>query len=307
MRSAFAVFQEAGGVLKDPSPFGKREWPEEVTQYVWLDEFCLSEPGLKDDEADLQRADEVGRLADIFRGASRVLVFCDVVDCEHTKRACPWGHRLFTLGEILHAARVETMTRRLESSGQKISHISKQKGWHFKAKMQREAEKARQWHLYSIMQHATNSGAVTWQSAIHALIVEAIIRDKKGGFTAHKFLGKALNGLLPRRARLEDLKGKNGWEDLAWLLELNQGYYNAAILAAVCGTADFDVPDYRWLGRPLQPQEGSERLEPLVTAFPVRVQQDDVLHPALCIARPEILFLNHMLQRDPFGLYNNSE
>ncbi|KAF9442757.1 hypothetical protein P691DRAFT_626878, partial [Macrolepiota fuliginosa MF-IS2] len=106
---------------------------------------------------------------------------------------------------------------------------------------------------------------------IHALVVEAIRRDEAGGFEEHRYLGKALNGLLPRRARTEDLGGKSGWADLAWLLELNQGHYNAASLAAVCGI-NFSkecAAGYRWWGNPILPMVGNERLEPEATAFPV--------------------------------------
>ncbi|KAJ7879715.1 hypothetical protein B0H14DRAFT_2566564 [Mycena olivaceomarginata] len=60
--------------------------------------------------------------------------------------------------------------------------------------------------------YTVNAGAVPWQAAIHALIVEAIRRDEASKFYYHKYLGKALNGLLPQRARLEDL-GNSGWND----------------------------------------------------------------------------------------------
>ncbi len=133
----------------------------------------------------------------------------------------------------------------------------------FREQMQTKAAHDNRWHLYAIMQHSTNSGSVSWQNAIHALVVEAITRDPRWeGIEEHKFLGKALNGLLPRRARLEDLKGENGWTDLAWLLELNQGFYNAASLAAVCSLGKGG-----WLGPPIRPVVGNERLEPIVHRF----------------------------------------
>ncbi|TDL21344.1 hypothetical protein BD410DRAFT_685345, partial [Rickenella mellea] len=138
----------------------------------------------------------------------------------------------------------------------------------FRENMQRNAAKDRRWHLYAIMQHASNSGTVPWQVAIHALLVEAILRDEATGYYNHECLGKALNGLLPRRARPIDLLGNDGWEDLAWLLELNQGFYNATSLAAVSSLPDKHNIGHGWLGHPIAPSEGRERLEPLVVAFP---------------------------------------
>jgi len=140
--------------------------------------------------------------------------------------------------------------------------------------------------------------------AIHSLIVEVIRRDEAGNFHEHRLLGQALNGLLPRRARLVDLKGLDGWEDLAWLLELNQGFYNAASLAAVCNLADANVPGHRWLGKPIAPKEGSERLESIVTAFPVSLpHRDGQYKPALCVIKPEHVVVQHMMSRDSAGLH----
>ncbi len=134
-------------------------------------------------------------------------------------------------------------------------------------------------------------------------MVEAIIRDLAGeGFEAHKYLGKAMNGLLPRRARLGDLKGKDGWMDLAWLLELNQGFYNAASLAAVCSLGQGG-----WLGPPIQPLAGNERLEPIVHAFPVRMTDGMGIMTPLCIIGSQTVGLRDCLERDPFGLYNNKD
>jgi hypothetical protein len=153
----------------------------------------------------------------------------------------------------------------------------------------------------AIFQHTVNAGAVPWQAAIHALVVEAIRRDEAGNFHDHKYLGKALNGLLPRRARLEDL-GNGGWADLAWLLELNQGFYNAASLAAVCSISEDNT--VQWLGKPIHPVAGNERLEPITTAFPVANTSD----PPLSIINGETLgFRPKPLKRDPWGLYNNKE
>jgi len=149
---------------------------------------------------------------------------------------------------------------------------------------------------------------MSWQVAIHSLIVEAIRRDEAGGFLEHNLLGKALNGLLPRRAQLSDLKGVDGWADLAWLLELNQGFYNAASLAAVCNLADAKVPGHRWLGKPLTPKEGNERLEPRVTAFPVSLPHvDKHARPALCVIGPEHVPLLHKMRRDSAGLHTQEK
>ncbi|KAJ7897630.1 hypothetical protein B0H14DRAFT_2332532 [Mycena olivaceomarginata] len=162
---------------------------------------------------------------------------------------------------------------------------------------------------YAIYQHSVNSGAVPWQVAIHALVVEAIRRDEETKHLDHEKIGKALNGLLPRRARLEDL-GRGGWNDLAWLLELNQGFYNAASLASVCS-----IPDDRsvsWLGKPIDPAAGNERLEPIVTAFPVsgsfRKTYIFCIPPKTLTQRPSSIGLRQKpLKRDRYGLYNNEE
>jgi hypothetical protein len=188
---------------------GKRDGFE----FIWLDEFCLSDERLQDEqEIRRERDTEVGQLADIFRGARRVVVFCHIEGCGHTGIHCPWANRLFTLGEILYTPEVLQMTRTREFNDQKrlSSFITTIPGSEFRSDMQARAAEAKLWHLYNIMQHATNSGAVTWQSAIHSLVVEAIRRDEADNFHAHKFLGKALNGLLPRRSQLEDLRGVNG-------------------------------------------------------------------------------------------------
>lgn len=288
------------------------EGKQDGVEFIWLDEYCLSDSGLMDErETKRQRDIEVGQLADIFRGARRVVVFCHVEDCDHTDVNCPWANRLFTMGEILYTSEVLQMTRTKEFEDQKrlVSYITVVSGQEFRVDMQARAAEAKKWHLYNIMQHATNSGAVTWQSAIHSLVVEAIRRDEADNFHSHNFLGKALNGLLPRRSQLEDLRGVNGWADLAWLLELNQGYYNAALLAAVCKLADNNVNEYRWWGKPISPREGSERLEALVHAIPVTFRRttDRAPEPVLSIIGPKSVTLSHWLQRDSAGLYRNPE
>ncbi|KAF8168838.1 hypothetical protein K438DRAFT_1615949 [Mycena galopus ATCC 62051] len=291
---------------------GNRKGNTDRTEYVWLDEFCLSQEGAQDEDTiEQQRSVELGRLADIFGKASYVGVFCHELDCDHTGLSCIWGTRLFTLPEILHAQAVLRMTRKRVGEDI-VTHIFPTPAPAFRSAMQTQAAHGDRWHLYAIFQHTVNAGAVPWQSAIHALIVEAIRRDEAGGFRDHKFLGKALNGLLPRRARLQDL-GSSGWNDLAWLLELNQGFYNAASLAALCSIADDE--SVSWLGKPIHPVAGNERLEPIVTAFPVSLSRNDSetqevfseSHPPLTIIGAETLGLRPTLKRDPYGLYNNEE
>ncbi|KIJ45911.1 hypothetical protein M422DRAFT_165875, partial [Sphaerobolus stellatus SS14] len=333
MESAYCLFQEKGNEEQYPPSDPKtRRWSlrdrkriacfllieyglarastgkKSGKEYFWLDEFCLSDDNLLNSpEVESQRSYELGRLTDIFRGAAAVCVFCHIVDCDHTNLGCPWGKRLFTLGEIVHAADVVVMTRQNPDNKQMlpITNMYPLKARRFREKIQAEAAKQKRWHLYSIMQHSDNSGSVTWQQSIHAYVVEAILRDEAGNFLAHKFLGKALNGLLPRRALLQDLKGKDGWEDLAWLLELNQGFFNTASLAAVCSVADFDVQSYRWLGKPIPPKEGNERLEPIVTSFPVRLSGHN--NPALCIVGPHTIPVDPWLKRNGFALLNDDE
>jgi hypothetical protein len=93
------------------------------------------------------------------------------------------------------------------------------------------------------------------------------------------------------------------------LLELNQGYYNAALLAAVCKLTDDDVEEYRWWGKPIAPREGAERLEALVHAIPgtFRKTPDRPPEPILSIVGPMSLPLSRWLRRDAGGLYRNRE
>ncbi|KAK0204538.1 hypothetical protein DFS33DRAFT_1321002, partial [Desarmillaria ectypa] len=266
------------------------------TEYIWLDEFCLSDITQPDNGP--ERSHEIGRIADIFRYASQVAVFCHEENCDHTSTTCIWGTRLFTIGEILHAAAIIRLTRHRQQDHSRPlkTHAYRESARAFREQMQTKAAYANRWHLYAIMQHSTNAGSVSWQNAIHALVVEAITRDLAGtGFEEHKFLGKALNGLLPRRARLEDLKGEDGWTDLAWLLELNQGFYNAASLAAVCSLGEGG-----WLGPPIRPVAGNERLEPIVHAFPVGMSEGMGIMTPLCVIGSKTV-------GDPFGLYNNKD
>ncbi|KAF7369881.1 HET domain-containing protein [Mycena sanguinolenta] len=284
----------------------RRDGNPDRTEYIWLDEFCISDLSLSDDiEKDkavikAQRDAELAKLADVFRCAAQVAVFCHEPNCDHTSLSCIWGQRLYTLSEILHVETVLRLTRWLkeEKLAPRISRIT---GRSFREAMQKHAAEGNRWHLNAIYQHSVNSGAVPWQVAIHALVVEAIRRDEAGGFRDHKLLGKALNGLLPRRARPVDL-GSGGWNDLAWLLELNQGFYNAASLAAVCCISEDN--SVSWLGKPIDPVVGNERLEPVVTAFPVASGS----HPPLTIVGGETVgFRPIPLKRDSLGLYNNEE
>ncbi|KAJ7709128.1 hypothetical protein B0H16DRAFT_1631867 [Mycena metata] len=263
--------------------------------------FCLSDEQVQDDQGitTAQRSVELGRLADIFRSAAQTVVFCDEENCDHTQLTCVWGKRLFTLPGILHAQTVLRLTRTPQGA-----QIFRTFGHAFRETMQKHAAQGQKWHLYAIFQHTINTGAVPWQAAIHALIVEAIRRDEASGFYYHKYLGKALNELLPRRARLEDL-GNSGWNDLAWLLELNQGFYNAASLAAVSSIAEEETVS--WLGKPISPAAGNERLEPVLTAFPVSSTSDPTSDPPLTIIAGKTLGFRPKLQRDALGLYKNEE
>jgi hypothetical protein len=328
MDSAFELFQEAGLLAYDPPPSPTKQWtlrdrkriservlfeyakarerlgrPEGI-EYVWLDEFCLNDEALMDEKVGKSlRQKELGRIPDIYRDAAQVCVFCHDVDCDHTGLACKWGSRIFTLGEILHTINVLVMTRRVVK-GDFQSELVPVLASVFRRRMEGNAAEGRKWHLAAILQHSSNSGAMPWQTAIHSLIVEIVRRDEVGNFHEHKALGQALNGLLPRRARLDDLKREDGWADLAWLLELNQGFYNAASLAAVCNLADANVPGHRWLGKPLAPMEGNERLEPKVTAFPISLPHHGRHHePALCVIKPEHIVVQHKMRRDSAGLH----
>ncbi|KAK0495206.1 hypothetical protein EDD18DRAFT_1106450 [Armillaria luteobubalina] len=281
MDSAYVLFQEAGLSVEAP-PTEKRRFTlrdrkriaerllieycsatRDVgnrTEYIWLDEFCLSDDRQPDNSPERNR--ELGRLADIFRNASQVAVFCHEENCDHSSTTCIWGTRLFTIGKILHASEVIRLTRQQDPDG-------------------------------VLRTHAYQEAALSWQNAIHALVVEAITRDLAGtGFEEHKFLGKALNGLLPRRARLEDLRGEDGWTDLAWLLELNQ----------VCSLGEGG-----WLGPPIRPVAGNERLEPIVHAFPVGMSDRMGIMTPLCVIGSKTVGLRKSLERDPFGLYNNKD
>ncbi|KAJ7777066.1 hypothetical protein B0H16DRAFT_947454 [Mycena metata] len=308
------------------------ERKEDRTEYIWLDEFCIqpqdqwealdkpkSEWKALEKAVKSERKKELGKVADIFRKAGQVAVFCSTIGCVHTGINCPWGQRLFTFAEILHAQHVIRLTRVSEL----VVRVSHDAAHIFRGEMQTNAALANRWHLYAVYQHSVNAGAVSWQMTIHALVVEAIRRDEISEFPDHELLGEALNGLLPRRARLQDL-GNGGWNDLGWLLELNQGFYNAASLAAVCS-----IPDDRsvaWLGKPIHPTVGNERLEPLVTAFPVsgyftavwkkKEKTSPVIpHSEARVPNPPLTILGQKtiglrptpLKRDKDGLYTNEE
>ncbi|KXN89420.1 hypothetical protein AN958_05711 [Leucoagaricus sp. SymC.cos] len=263
-------------------------------EYIWFDEFCLSDAHLSEEvdefEVDGQRGREVGQLADIFRSAKRVVVLCHIPRCDHTGVDCPWGNRLFTMGEIMYTPEVLQLIRRpdLSLKGGLVSSITVLSGAEFRGYMQTKAAQEKKWHLYNIMQHSTNSGSITWQSAIHSLVVEAIRRDEADGFHLHNMLGKALNGLLP------------SWK--IWKARM-------AALASVCRVADPWVREYRWWGKPIEPGEGRERLEPLATAIPTkfRDEETDTLHPVLSVIGPKSVKLRHMLRRDDSALQRNPD
>ncbi|KAF7342913.1 HET domain-containing protein [Mycena sanguinolenta] len=251
--------------------------PDKV-QYIWLDEFCISSATLNDDtdkqEIKKQRR-ELGRMADIYRYAAEVVVFCHTDNCDHTDVLnCVWSQRTWTIAEILNAQSVITMIVTRKPSAKFTARLYRQSGHVFREALQSKAAQANKWHLYAIFQQSDHGGAAPLQVVIHALVVEAIRRDESSGFMNHSELGRALNGLLPRRARLDDLN-RGGWADLAWLLELNQAFYNAAALAAVCSIISDPKEAGSWLGKPIDPLPGNERLEPVVTAFPIERDADD--------------------------------
>ncbi|KAF5345098.1 hypothetical protein D9756_011170 [Leucocoprinus leucothites] len=312
---AGAILEEYGRArVRTAAKGGKTDGIE----YVWLDEFCLSEEDTKNEvQAMKQKETEIGRWADIFRLAKRVVVFCHVIDCDHTGVECPWSNRLFTLAEIVHATKVVRIKRTYGNSdpGERgtgiMSSISSLSGNEFRAEIQARAAEAKMWHLSNIMQHANNSSGATWQSTVHSLVLEALRRKDLDTSASHNLLGKALNGLLPRRAQIGDLTGVDGWADLVLLLELNQGFYNATLLASVCRLAESDAPNgYRWCqGKPVLPKEGLERFESLSTAIPVNFH-DKITNntvPVLSFVNTKTIALDHMLQRDSGALEQQEE
>ncbi|THU98227.1 hypothetical protein K435DRAFT_777602 [Dendrothele bispora CBS 962.96] len=333
MESASELFSKAGKHAEDPSPEGKkwsladrkriskqllieycsanrdRQVPLDRTEFIWLDEFCVSEEGegnsYRDaDELRTERKEELGRLTDIFRGAHTVVVFCQETGCDHTTLGCRWGQRLFTLGEILHANKVQRMTRKTMpgKDAKSTSFLYSESAQSFRERMMHHAAQANKWHLHALLRQSNNSGSETWQSAIHALMVEAIRRDKETKYRNHELLAQGLNGLLPRRAHVRHLTGKDGWADLSWLLELNQGFYNMATLAAVCSLNDSPKSGNGWLGPPVEPKAGQERLEPLVTAFPMVAKEETT---CLNIVGAENIGLYPSPRRDGKALYRN--
>lgn len=288
----------------------------ELELFVFFDDLCffskeklmLYATAVGDDKKRLkeeigeEKNRELGRLADIYRAAKIVCVFCGE-ECDHTTSKCVWIHRIWTLPEILHASKVQIMKKK--SNGR--CTLESKSGNAFRSDMQHNAAREGYWHLHAILQSRNYSGSVPWQTAIHSLIVEAIKRDdhstSKEEIHKEVVIAKSLNGLLPRRAKLQDLKGR--WDDLAWLLELNQGFYNVAALAAVCSLGT----KKGWLGPPIDPRVGNERLEPLATAFPVaRIGQGgQVVERPLTILGAETIRVHSKLKRDAWALYHDSE
>ncbi|THU93648.1 hypothetical protein K435DRAFT_572827, partial [Dendrothele bispora CBS 962.96] len=168
--SAFVLFSEAGKRLQDPKPEGKKyaledrkriaeqllieycsarrdqQVPPDWTEFVWIDELCLP-------EEKEERATELSRLTDIFRAAHTVAVFCHDVGCNHTSFTCQWGRRLYTLGEILHANKVQRMTREiLPGKGAEIgTFLYSESARSFRERMMNHAAKAGKWHLHSLL------------------------------------------------------------------------------------------------------------------------------------------------------------
>ncbi|KAJ7030771.1 hypothetical protein C8F04DRAFT_1365292 [Mycena alexandri] len=220
------------------------------TERIWLDEFCIqpqSQWEAPEEVVKPVRQQELGKLADIFSKADQVAVFCSQMECDHTGIDCSWGQRLFTFAEILHAQHVLRLTIVREEK-EFVVRLIHHAAHIFRGAMQTNAALAKRWHLYAVYQHSVNAGAMADGHPCACGRSDSERRDHQ---------------ISRSRADL----ASSGWNDLGWLLELNQGFYNAASPAAVCS-----IPDDRsvsWLGKPIHPALGNERLEPLVTAFPV--------------------------------------
>ncbi|KAJ7897629.1 hypothetical protein B0H14DRAFT_2332477 [Mycena olivaceomarginata] len=123
------------------------------TEYIWLDEFCISDNILHDGrQIDAQRRVELGRTADIYRQASQVVVFCHEVECDHTTLTCPWGKRLWCFAEILHAKRVLQMTR-VPWGNTLATRVTPYPGDRFREAMQTNAARGNKWHLCGSVTH----------------------------------------------------------------------------------------------------------------------------------------------------------
>jgi hypothetical protein len=118
---------------------------ESRREFVWLDEYCLSDQHSTSD-IESERRKELGRLADIFRYAAQVVVFCHRLGCDHTDVTCPWGNRIWTIPEILHAQKVLRMTRE-HANDQIITRIFTTPGRVFREAVQTKAAEKNEWHL----------------------------------------------------------------------------------------------------------------------------------------------------------------
>lgn len=130
----------------------KGEDPD-VVEYIWLDEFCISDAALDDNidagTIEKQRDLELGRMADIYRYAANVTVFCSENKCDHTDHKCPWGSRLWTIAEILNAQEVVRMTvTREHDSAPFTARLYLEKAHVFREAMQGKAAECNKWHLY---------------------------------------------------------------------------------------------------------------------------------------------------------------
>jgi hypothetical protein len=130
----------------------KGEDPD-VVEYIWLDEFCISDAAL-DDNSDAktikgQRDAELARMADIYRYAANVTVFCSKIGCDHTDHECAWGGRLWTIAEILNAQEVVRMTvKREHDAAPFTAQLFSEKAHVFREAMQAKAAEREKWHLY---------------------------------------------------------------------------------------------------------------------------------------------------------------
>ncbi|KAJ7214208.1 hypothetical protein C8J57DRAFT_964025, partial [Mycena rebaudengoi] len=120
--------------------------------YIWLDEFCISDERLPDNDprVEQQRLAELARMADIYRYATEVVVFCHNETCDHTTLDCVWSRRLWTIAEIYNARNVVIMTVGHREPGARwTARLHNSATAHaFREAMGRSAAKADRWHLY---------------------------------------------------------------------------------------------------------------------------------------------------------------
>lgn len=88
-------------------------------------------------------------MADIYRYAANVTVFCSKIGCDHTDHECAWGGRLWTIAEILNAQEVVRMTvKREHDAAPFTAQLFSEKAHVFREAMQAKAAEREKWHLY---------------------------------------------------------------------------------------------------------------------------------------------------------------